>query len=175
MAFRAARRSRASWPFALLLAMLVGGCEPPPSFTCTDAIGCVEIPPESPIKLGSLITNGIEAPQGIDGTRAARHESYIGRELPIELALEDWDHQILGHPIHLLSEDSVCGDGAGAIAALKFAADSDVVAILSAGCSAAEVPAARIMSEGGLSMISGTATLPSLTFVAGVQGADSQP
>ncbi|MCZ6807849.1 MAG: branched-chain amino acid ABC transporter substrate-binding protein [Deltaproteobacteria bacterium] len=123
----------------------------------------MDIAPGSPIKLGGLLAlSGFEAPQGIDGTRAA------------ELALEDWDRQILGHPIILLSEDTGCSEGGGATAALKLVADPDLVAILAVSCSSAAVPAAKIMSEAGLTMISGDNTLPSLTSVAGVRGADSQ-
>ena len=110
-----------------------------------------------------MALSGFEAPQGIDGSRAA------------ELAFDDWDNKILGHPIALQAEDTECSGGGGMTAALKLVADPEVVAILAVSCSVASVPAAKIMSEAGLSMVSGDNTLPSLTAVAGEAGGDWQP
>ena len=166
MAICAAERRFASGLLtSILFAFLLSGCEPSaPPFTCTDTIGCIEIAPGSPIKLGGLMAlSGFEAPQGIDGSRAA------------ELAFDDWDNQILGHPIALQAEDTECSGGGGMTAALKLVADPEVVAILAVSCSVASVPAAKIMSEAGLSMVSGDNTLPSLTSVAGEAGGDWQP
>ena len=165
MAIRAGERCLTSGLLTSILLFLLSGCEPSaPPFTCTDTIGCIEIAPGSPIKLGGLMAlSGFEAPQGIDGSRAA------------ELAFDDWDNKILGHPIALQAEDTECSGGGGMTAALKLVADPEVVAILAVSCSVASVPAAKIMSEAGLSMVSGDNTLPSLTAVAGEAGGDWQP
>jgi branched-chain amino acid transport system substrate-binding protein len=153
------------WFPLFLFALLLAGCEPSaPSFTCTDAIDCVDIAPGDPIKLGALLVlSGFEEPQGVDGLRA------------IELALEEHNNRVLGHSIALQTEDTGCTEGGGTTAALKVVADPEVVAILAVSCSVASVPAARLMSEVGLTMISGDNTLPSLTSVVGVQGTDWQP
>jgi branched-chain amino acid transport system substrate-binding protein len=81
----------------------------------------------------------------------------------------------LGHPIELQKVDDQCSSEGGATGGLKIVADPQIVAILGASCSAAAVPAAKIMSEAGLVMISGSNTAPSLTAVAGKQGSNWQP
>jgi branched-chain amino acid transport system substrate-binding protein len=58
---------------------------------------------------------------------------------------------------------------------LKIVADPQIVAILGTSCSGAAVSAAKIMSEAGLVMISGSNTAPSLTAVDGKQGPNWQP
>lgn len=141
------------------------GCgSPAPSFTCTDAIGCVDIAPGAPLKLAALLSlTGFDELHGIDQLRA------------IELAFAEREGQLLGHPIALQAEDTECTAGGGTLIALKAAADPELVGILGTNCSVAAIPTSRIMSEAGLSMISGANTLPSLTLVAGERGADWQP
>ena len=153
------------WLSVVLSALLLTGCEPSPSaFSCTDAIGCVHIGPEAPIKLATLqpLSGGVRA-AGVDNLRA------------IELALDGRDNRLLGHPMALQIEDTGCTQGGGTTSALKVVADPQVVAIVGSDCSVAAVTAAQIMSEAGLVMISGANTLPSLTSVAGTRGIDWQP
>ena len=149
---------------ALLIAASLTGCDTPaPSFTCTDAIGCVDVAPGAPIKLAALLTlSGFDELQGTDQLRA------------IELAIDDRDGELLEHPIALQAEDTECTAGGATIVALKVTADPELVGILGTNCSVAAIPTSRIMSEAGLSMISGSNTLPSLTSVGGKQGSDWQ-
>ena len=149
----------------VLAGVLLAACQPtPPPFECTDSIGCVDIAPGEPIKLGVLqaLSGGV-APIGLDQTRG------------VELALATRDNQLLGHPIELQIEDERCSSEGGTIAAMKVVADPQVVAILGTTCSGAAVTAAEVMSEAGLAMVSGANTAPSLTAVGGEQGADWQP
>ena len=159
------RRNSFVWTLLLAATIALAACQPkPPPFECTDAIGCVDIAPGEPLKLGVLqaLSGGV-APIGVDQTRG------------IELALATRDNQLLGHPIELQIEDERCSSEGGTIAAMKVVADSQVVAILGTTCSGAATTASRVMSEAGLAMVSGANTAPSLAAIGGEPGADWQP
>jgi branched-chain amino acid transport system substrate-binding protein len=156
-------------PFALSLilfaSILLSACQQAnPSFECTDAIGCVNIAPGEPIKLGML--------QALSGDMA-----YVGlvQAQSMELAIARRGSQLLGHPIEVHMEDSRCLPEGGTTAALKVVADPQVVAILGTTCSGAAAAAMKVISEAGLVMVSGRATAPSLTSLHGERGADWQP
>lgn len=156
-----------SKPIVLLLfaAILLAGCQQAaPSFECTDTTGCVEIAPGDPIKLGALqALSGDLGPQGLDQLQCT------------ELALDDRDRELLGHPIQLQSEDSLCSGEGGTTAALKVAADPQIVGIVGPTCSGAAATAMKVVSEAGLVMVSGSSSAPSLTSVGGERGPDWQP
>jgi branched-chain amino acid transport system substrate-binding protein len=150
-------------PLVLLLsvALLLVGCGPATSpFECTDAIGCVEIPPDDPIRIGVLQNLTGEGPPGQFMLRC------------VELAVEDRGGQLVGLPVELVSADSKCSGEGGTTAALKIAADPQIVGIVGPSCSGAAATANKIVSEAGLVMISGSATAPSLTSVGGERGFD---
>ncbi len=154
-------------PLALLLfaGLLFAGCGPAtPSFECTDDIGCVEIPPGEPVKIGAL--------QALSGSLSLQ-----GAELLrcVELAVDDWGGELLGHPIELQTADSMCSGEAGITAALKVAADPQLVGLVGPSCSGAAASAMGVVSEAGLVMIAGSCSAPSLTSVGGEPGADWQP
>ncbi len=148
----------------VLFSIFLSACKTSdPPFECTDSIGCVDIPPGEPIKLGVIQTlSGNVAVTGIDQTRG------------IELALAKRVNQLLGHQIELQIENERCTSEGGTIAALKIVADPKVVAILGTTCSGAATTAAKIMSKAGLTMVSGSNTAPSLTSISGEKGADWQ-
>jgi branched-chain amino acid transport system substrate-binding protein len=148
-----------------MISCLLVACRPtPPPFECTDAIGCVDIAPGEPVKIGSLqALSGDVAALGMDQIRS------------IELAIADRENKLMDHPLQLQDEDSLCSQEGGTTAALKVVADPQIVAILGTYCSGAAVPAAKIMSEAGLVMVSASNTAPSLTSSGGKQGPDWQP
>jgi branched-chain amino acid transport system substrate-binding protein len=149
----------------MLAVVLLSGCGPAATpFECTDAIGCVEIAPGDPIKLGAL--------QALSGDMSLQ-----GRDLAqvTQLALDDRGGEFLGHPLELQLEDSQCSGEGGTTASLKVAADSQIVAIIGPSCSGAAASAMKIVSEAGLVMISSSSSSPSLTSVAGERGPDWQP
>jgi branched-chain amino acid transport system substrate-binding protein len=154
-----------SFILPLIATLLLAGCQQAtPSFECTDAIGCVEIPPGEPIKIGVLqVLSGEQEPFGLSNLRS------------IELALDDRGRELLGHPIEPKIEDSLCSKEGGATAASKIAAAPQVVGILGPSCSGAATSAMKVVSEAGLVMISGSSTAPSLTSVGGEPGPDWQP
>jgi branched-chain amino acid transport system substrate-binding protein len=149
----------------LLASVLLAGCWPLASpFECTDAIGCLEVGPGEPIKIGGL--------QALSGDLSLQ-----GGELfqCTELALEDRGGELLGHPIELQIEDSMCSGEGGTTAALKVTADTQLVGIVGPSCSGAAASAMGVVSEAGLVMIASSCSAPSLTSVAGEPGSDWQP
>jgi branched-chain amino acid transport system substrate-binding protein len=147
----------------LTMLFLVACQSAPPPFECTDSIGCVTIGPEEPVKLAALHPlTGDVGPIGTEHVESS------------ELAIAERGGELLGHPLELQREDDLCSQEGGTTGALKIVADPQVVAILGTTCSGAAVPAAKIMAEKGLVMISPSNTAPSLTAVGGEPGADWQ-
>jgi branched-chain amino acid transport system substrate-binding protein len=114
-------------------------------------LGTVTIGEGEPIK--------IAAAQAISGGVASLGQDQV---TAIEVAIEDRG-DILGHPIELTVEDELCNAEGGTTAATNIVADPQILGIIGTSCSGAGVPAAQIMSEAGLVMISGSNTSPSLT------------
>jgi branched-chain amino acid transport system substrate-binding protein len=152
--------------FLLVFAALtLVGCVPgAPPFECTDPIGCVEVAPDDPIKIGAL--QALSGDMGTQGTDQLQS---------IQLAVDDLDNQLLGHPIELQSEDSLCSGEGGTTAALKVAADPQILGIVGPTCSGAAANAMKVVSGAGLVMISGSSSAPSLTSVGGEPGPDWGP
>jgi branched-chain amino acid transport system substrate-binding protein len=124
---------------------------PVAAFECADALGCVDIAPGDPIHLAWIqVMSGETAPLGIDNVRG------------IEIALDDRNNTLLGHPIELTGEDSLCTPEGGE-AASRVAADKSVVAIVGTSCSSEAIAAMPILSGAGLVMISSSNTNPDLT------------
>ena len=99
----------------LLAALLLTGCRPSPSpFTCTDAIRCVDIAPRAPVKIGVIQNLTGLGPSGLGMARC------------VELARDDREGQLLGHPIELVVADGKCSGEDGTTAALKIAADPQI-------------------------------------------------
>jgi branched-chain amino acid transport system substrate-binding protein len=156
---------RESFVLLLSVALLLACCKPtPPPAACTDAIACVDIAADDPIKIGVLqVLSGDQEPFGQSGLRS------------VELALDDRAGELLGHPVELQVEDSLCSKEGGATAAAKIAADPLIVGIIGPSCSGAAETASKVVSEAGLLMISGSSTAPSLTSVGGERGPHWQP
>jgi branched-chain amino acid transport system substrate-binding protein len=127
-------------------------------------LGTVEVASGAPIKVATLQTiSGATASLGQDQVRG------------IELAIAD-KGEIKGHDVDLQTEDELCNAEGGTTAAQRVVADPQVVGIIGTSCSGAAVPAAEIVSEAGLVMISGSNTSPALTSdLEGTAGAANQP
>ncbi|MEZ4526604.1 MAG: branched-chain amino acid ABC transporter substrate-binding protein [Desulfobacterales bacterium] len=134
------------------------------TFVCKDPIGCVTIAPGEPVRLGMLqALSGKVAPLGIGQVRG------------MELALDARNHQILGHPVELRTEDTDCTGEGGTVAAMKIVSDPKYIAIFGTTCSSAAATAAKVMSEAGLVMISGNNSAPFLTSLNGEYAPRWQP
>ena len=120
--------------------------------TCNDAIGCVTIGPNDPIRIGyALVVSGPNESLGVDSRRG------------IEIAIDDHKDELMGHKIDLVGEDSQCSAEGGQTAATKLASDSTLLGVVGTNCSSAGEPAAAIISDAGMVLISPSNTAPSLT------------
>ncbi|MGD9147305.1 MAG: branched-chain amino acid ABC transporter substrate-binding protein [Anaerolineae bacterium] len=151
-------------PVLIAVGLLAGCGSATPPFECTDAIDCVEIAPGDPIKIGVL--------QSLSGELALQGRQNLQC---IELVLDDRGGEFLGHPTEIHSADSQCSGEGGTTAALKVAADPQIVGIIGPTCSGAAATAMKVLSKAGLVAISASSSSPSLTSVAGEQGPDWQP
>ncbi|NOZ70366.1 MAG: ABC transporter substrate-binding protein [Chloroflexi bacterium] len=121
------------------------------TLTCDDPLGCVEVGPNDPIRIGyALVVSGPNETLGVDSRRG------------IEIAIDDRG-DVLGHPIELVGEDSLCSAEGGQTAATKLASDSTLLGVIGTNCSSAGEPAAAIISDAGMVLISPSNTAPSLT------------
>lgn len=124
----------------------------PAAFECTDAIGCLDIAPGDPIHIAYALT--------VSGPTATLGEDSRGA---IEIAVDDVGAELLGHPISLTGEDSLCSAEGGQAAGTKIAADDTVIGIIGTNCSSEARAFAPLMSQAGMLMISPSNTNPDLT------------
>lgn len=158
-------RRLATMGLLVFMALLLAACPGRrPAFECTDPIGCVDIAPGEPIKIAALqAISGAVVSLGTDQVRG------------VEIAIDDRGGKLLGHDIQLIVEDDLCSSEGGTTGAQKIVSDPKVIGIIGTSCSGAAVPAAQIMSEAGLVMISGSNTSPFLTSLGGQKGNAWQP
>jgi branched-chain amino acid transport system substrate-binding protein len=139
------------------LAVFLSSCKnSQPLFECTDSLGCLEVTPEEPIKIGIL--------QALSGKLSPLGQAQIRG---FNLALDKRKGKILNHPVALQIEDTGCTAEGGANAALKVIADPQTAAIFGTTCSGAAATASQAMSDANLTMISGNNSAPFLTSIAG--------
>ena len=131
---------------------------------CTDRLGCVEIPAGAPLRIG--VIQSLSGKVGVLGKEQLRG---------LELALAARGDTLLGHPVALVIQDAGCSPEGGANAALRVVSDPNVVAIFGTTCSNAAAAAAQVMTEAGLSMISGNNSAPFLTAMGGKPAPKWQP
>jgi branched-chain amino acid transport system substrate-binding protein len=134
------------------------------AFECTDEIGCVEIAPDEPIHIAYMLTvSGATANLGNDSRGA------------IEIAIDDRGGELLGRPIELTGEDTLCSAEGGQTAAQRVAADPTILGIVGTNCSSEAVAGLPIISQAGLVMISPSNTAPVLTSDDTAAGGVWQP
>ncbi|WP_173084717.1 branched-chain amino acid ABC transporter substrate-binding protein [Fundidesulfovibrio magnetotacticus] len=131
---------------------------------CSDPLGCVTIAPGKPVRLGVI--------QSLSGKVAVIGQDQLRG---FELALEKRGNKLLGREVSLLVEDTGCKPEGGAVSALKIVSDPAVLAIFGTTCSADAATAAQVMTEAGLSMISGNNSAPFLTSIGGQKAPKWQP
>lgn len=119
--------------------------------TCDDAIGCIEVASDEPIRLATMLT--------ISGATSFLGEDSEGG---VEIAIED--HGVVaGHEVEVVNEDSLCSAEGGQTTAQKVASDPSVVGVIGTNCSSAAAAALPIISQAGLVLISPSNTAPTLT------------
>ena len=127
--------------------------EEPEMYECTDAIGCAEIAPDEPVHIAYMLT--------ISGATAFLGEDSKGA---VEIAIDDRGGELLGHPIQLSGEDSLCSAEGGQTAATKVASDPSILGVIGTDCSSAATAAMPTISGAGLVMLSPSNTAPALTL-----------
>ena len=137
----------------VIAGLLLAACQPAAApFECTDTIGCVTIAPGDPIHIAwAMVVSGGDSTLGIDSRRG------------VEIAVDDKDGTLLGHPIELTGEDTGCNAEGGQAAAQKLVADPTIISIIGTSCSSEARVAAPIISDAGITMISASNTAPDLT------------
>jgi branched-chain amino acid transport system substrate-binding protein len=143
--------------YALLMvlvasAMVLSACGGAAAFECTDSIGCVDVAPGDSVHIAYMLTvTGATAPLGEDSKGA------------IEIAMDDRNGELLGHPLTLTGEDAGCSPEGGQTAATKVTSDPTVLGIIGTNCSGAAFAALPVVSAAGMLMISSSNTNPGLT------------
>ncbi|WP_428562770.1 MAG: branched-chain amino acid ABC transporter substrate-binding protein [Solidesulfovibrio sp. DCME] len=161
---------RVLWPLATIALLIGGGLWIAGSGAqdtgdrCHDPLGCVVLPAGAPLPLG--VIQSLSGKVAVLGTEQVRG---------LELALASRNGRLLGHPVELVVEDTGCRPEGGANAALRIVSDSQVVAIFGTTCSGDAAAAAQVMTEAGLSMISGNNSAPYLTAIGGERAPKWQP
>jgi branched-chain amino acid transport system substrate-binding protein len=121
-------------------------------FGYEDKIGVVQIKPGDPIRIGVwFVVAGPDASLGEDSKRG------------VELAVDDKKGKLLGHPIKLIVQDEGCNAEGGQAAATKLAADKSIVAAIGSNCGSAARAGVPILWRAGITTISPSNTLPSVT------------
>jgi branched-chain amino acid transport system substrate-binding protein len=124
---------------------------PSTPFVCDDPLGCLEVPPDEPIRLGYLLVlKGPDQALGTDAWRGA------------EIARAD-QGRLLGHEIILAGEDDGCNADVTEAAALRLRGDASMVAIIGPSCSSGARVAVPILSDAGFTIVSPSNTAPELT------------
>ncbi len=137
----------------ILVAFALGACQPAATpYECTDAIGCVDVAPGDPVHIAYALT--------VSGATASLGEDSKGA---IEIAMDDRGGELLGHPISLTGEDTLCNAEGGQAAGTKLAADTTIVGIIGTNCSSEARAAMPLISAAGMVMISPSNTNPDLT------------
>lgn len=116
-----------------------------------DEFGCVEVAEGDPIVLGTaLVITGPDASLGLD--------SQYGSQVAVNLR-----GQVMGRDVELNNQDDGCSADGGTSAANLLRSITEIVAVIGTSCSSAGVPAAQILSEAGILLVSPSNTAPSLT------------
>ncbi|SLM28223.1 Amino acid/amide ABC transporter substrate-binding protein, HAAT family [Desulfamplus magnetovallimortis] len=146
--------------FTIFTLLFFTGCEKEPVHSpCHDSPDCIMLEPGQTLRIGVLqaLSGGNEA-NGISQVRS------------IKIALDECNSEIAGHPVKLQIEDSGCTAEMGNAAALKVAINLDTVAVIGTFCSGSAATAAKVITEAGIAMISGSNSAPSLTSTGGMAG-----
>jgi ABC-type branched-subunit amino acid transport system substrate-binding protein len=137
----------------LILTLLMVSCSAAP-YECVDPLGCLEIPPGSPVVIGTILaTIGEQIPAGTESLKR------------IQEAVADKD-ELLGHPIQLIRYGTDCTGGSAQIAATELATYPDLSVVIGPTCVGEEIVAGSILLNAGIPLLSpvpDSATAYSLT------------
>lgn len=128
----------------------------------TDDVGVVKIAKGQPILIGALLVlSGPDLALGVDASRGA------------EIAFDDKNGVLLGHPIKYLPEDGQCSVEGGQTGATRLAANKQIVGVIGTACSSEARGGAPVLWNAGMAQTLTSATAPGLTApdrALGLQG-----
>lgn len=137
--------------FLVVTGLILSACGAASTYTCTDPLGCVAVGSGESLKIATLLTmSGPDQVYGIDAVRG------------VEIAISDAG-RVLGRDVELVKVDDLCTEQGGRDGAAQLAQDPQIIGVIGSTCSSASTPAAKILSDAGMVMISPSSTAPSLT------------
>jgi ABC-type branched-subunit amino acid transport system substrate-binding protein len=144
------RRFVAMTALLLLLGSLPIACSAA-SYQCFDPLGCLEIPPGSPLVIGTLLASA--GPQSRAGG-----ETLLG----IKKAVDETG-DLLGHPIELDEWDTDCSEKDARTGAVNLVLNSSLVAVIGPTCTGQDSIAAPILNDAGVALLT-----PALGSTSGI-------
>lgn len=128
-----------------------GSGEDPEAVCAADEFGCIELAEGDPIVLGTaLVITGPDETLGLDSQYGAE----VARTMRPEIA---------GHEVEFNHQDDGCNTEGGTAAARALLSVENIAGVIGTSCSSAGIPAAEILSQEGIMLISSSNTAPSLT------------
>lgn len=152
MAYRNALRFRQSLPWLFGLIVLVTAVSTSCTNNipaCTDPLGCIELRPNDPIEIATLLAeSGDAAPLGLDAAAG------------VEMALQAHNNEFLGHPLMLTRENSGCLRTQAQTAVTRIIANPQTIGIIGPTCAATAELILPVVDGVGLTLISPSVTNP---------------
>ncbi len=135
---------------AFFFLLILSACAEP-DLVCNDALGCVAILPNEPIRIGYLLAE-------------SGPSAFLGQDSKggIEIAIEDRAVGLLDHQIELVGGDTGCNPEQGQAAVEAFLSDTAVLSIIGANCSNVTKAVMPDIHAAGLTMISPSNTAAGL-------------
>ncbi len=133
-------RSVAAAALFLLFSLGLTACSAA-SYQCTDPLGCLEIPPGSPLVIGTLLASA--------GEQAADGEAALAA---VQQALDETG-ELLGHPLEIDEWDTDCSVEDARRAATSLALSPDVAAVIGPTCARQYEEATSILGDAGLALL----------------------
>lgn len=125
------------------------------NYQCSDPLGCLEIPPGSPLVIGTILASS--GPQAADGDASL---------LGVQQAVDETG-ELLGHPLELDQWSTDCSEKDARTSATSLALNPNVVAVIGPTCAGQVEVAAPILSDAGLALLNpapGSASAADLTL-----------
>lgn len=131
------------------------GGDDPTAVCDADEFGCLEVPEGEAVRIGTALSiTGDTSALGLD--------SQYGAQVAADQVMEAGG--LFGREIEFVHEDAGCGDAAtGQTAAQALVAEGDLLGVVGTTCSRTAVPAAPVLAQEGIVLISSSNTSPTLT------------
>ena len=123
----------------LIMIGFLQACSPSNPLTCLDPLGCFVIPVNEPIRIGYILS--------LTGVAQS-----FGRDIlnGVNLAIDDYQGQLWGHPLELSGEDVDCSSEEIQKAATNLTLKKDFIGIIGPHCPTPMKAAALTLSNAGI-------------------------